>query len=845
MTEAPERYVGGGVPRKEDPALVTGEAHWTDNIKLSGMLHMAVLRSPFAHAKITHLDVSGALEQPGVVAAFTGEDLASEWGPGPGGEAEQGPGYEVTEGESESDIAKKFSFCVWPVTEGGLPVTEEMKTPNHWPVARDEVNFMGDAVAVVVATDRYKAQDALEFIEVDYEPLDVVVDMERALQEDSPLVHEDLGTNVCYSLGLENGDVDEAFSKADVTVKERYIQQRLIPNAIEPRATVAYQEPLNGQFVLYSTTQIPHIAKFVLSAACDIPENRIRVIAPDVGGGFGSKLNVYAEETLALVLSRRLSAPIKWVEDRSENYQATIHGRGQIQDIELAATNEGKILGMRVKLLADMGAYLQLLTPGIPVLGAFMYPGVYTFDAYSCEITGIFTNLTPTDAYRGAGRPEAAYAIERIVDALARELDMDPAEVRRKNFYEPFDEPTDTPAGIQYDSFNLQGVLDRVLELADYEGLRAEQQSRRENNDPVQLGIGFSTYTEICGIAPSQVNEALGLGGAGWEWGSVRFLPSAKVEVVTGTSPHGQGHETSWAQIAADALGVSPDDIEVLHGDTGIAPMGRDTYGSRSLAVGGIAVHMACEKVIEKAKKIAAHMLEAAEDDLEFSGGKFSVKGSPDQNMTIQDVATAAFMAANLPEGMQPQLNEDFVFDPPNFTFPFGAHICVTEVDTETGKVRIRDYYAVDDCGHVVNPIIVDGQLHGGLAQGIAQALYEGAIYTEDGTLVTSSMADYMIPGAPELPNYTLERTVTPSPSNPLGVKGVGEAGTIGAPAAVINSIVDALEPFGVKHIDMPALPMRVWNAIQDAQGRSADSAEYDAALGSREADVRQEGGEA
>jgi carbon-monoxide dehydrogenase large subunit len=861
VTEAPERYVGGGVPRKEDPNLVTGQANWTDNIKLPGMLHVAILRSPHAHARITHLDVSGALEQPGVVAAFTGEDLAGEWGP-EGGEAERGAGYalmteeerpevpeteviEETPGDEEGATAETFSFCVWPVTEGGLPVTEDMKTPNHWPVARGEVNFMGDAVAVVVAADRYKAQDALEHIEVDYEPLDVVTNMEAALREDSPLVHEDLGTNVCYSLGLANGDVDDAFDKADVTVKERYIQQRLIPNAIEPRAAVAQREPEHGEYVLYTATQIPHIAKFVLSLSCGIPEQQLRVVAPDVGGGFGSKLNVYAEEAIALALTRKLGVPIKWVEDRTENYHSTIHGRGQIQDIELAATNEGKILGLKVELMADMGAYLQLLTPGIPVLGAFMYPGVYTFDAYSCQITGVFTNLTPTDAYRGAGRPESAYAIERIIDTLARELNMDPAEVRRKNFYEPFDEPTDTPAGIQYDSLNLQAALDRVLELADYEGLRAEQRRRRANNDPVQLGIGFSTYTEICGIAPSQVNAQLGLGGAGWEYANVRFLPTGKVEVVTGTSPHGQGHETSWAQIAADALGLTPGDIEVLHGDTAVAPLGRDTYGSRSLAVGGIAVHLACEKVIDKARKIAAHMLEAAEDDMEFSGGRFSVKGSPDQNVTIQDVSTAAYMAEDLPEGMEPGLNENTVYDPPNFTFPFGAHICVVEVDTESGKVKIRDYFGVDDCGPVINPVIVDGQLHGGLAQGIAQALYESAIYDEDGMLVTASMVDYMIPGAPELPNYTLERTVTPSPSNPLGVKGVGEAGTIGSPPAVINAVIDALEPFGVTHIDMPASPMRVWKAIQNARGQRSGDRQIDASLEASGADVRQEGGEA
>ena len=809
MTQAPERYMGGGVPRKEDPNLVTGRANWTDNIKMPGMLHMAFLRSPFAHAKVTNLDVSGALEQPGVVAAFTGEDLAEEW-------------------------------------PGGVPcaatVTEDQNTPFQSPIVQDEVRYMGDVVAVVLATDRYKAQDALEFIEVDYEPLGVVVDMESALEESSPLVHEDLGTNECFNWVAEAGDVDGAFSNADVVVKERYIQQRLIPNAIEPRATVAVQDPGHDGYVVYSATQVPHLAKIVLSLSTGIPENQIRVVAPDVGGGFGSKLNIYREEILALVLTKKLGTPVKWTEDRSENYQATIHGRGQIQDIELAATNEGKILGMRVKLLDDLGAYLQLLTPAIAVSGGGMFPGVYTFDAFSCEIKGIFTNLTPTDAYRGAGRPEAAYACERIMDALARELDMDPAEVRRRNFYEPFDEPTDTPAGLQYDSMNMQAAMDRLVELADYEGLRDEQRRRRENNDPVQLGIGFSTYTEICGLGPSQALAGLGLGGGGWEAANVRMLLTGKVEVATGTSPHGQGHETSWSQIAADALGVTPDDVVVLHGDTAAVPFGRDTYGSRSLAVGGIAVWHACNKVVEKAKKIAAHMLEAAEDDIEFEGGKFSVAGSPDQNVTIQDVAGAAYLAADLPEGMEPTLNESMTFDPPNFTFPFGAHLCVTEVDTETGKTTIRDYFAVDDCGPVINPIIVDGQLHGGLAQGIAQALYEGAIYDEDGTLTTSSMVDYMIPGAPELPNYTLERTETPSPSNPLGVKGVGEAGTIGAPPAVINSIVDALSPFGIKHIDMPALPMRVWNAIQDAQGNAAASGEYDAALGSREADVRQEG---
>jgi carbon-monoxide dehydrogenase large subunit len=851
VTQAPEKYVGGGVRRKEDPALITGQATWVDNIKLPGMLHTAVLRSPFAHARITSIDTSAAEEQPGVVAVFTGEDLADEWFQNPTANPAAVTGYDLSfdqrvqqGGASVTPTADRTEEQ--PVEPGhktflAWHVTEDIKVPHHPPVAIEEVNYAGEPVAAVVATDRYKAQDALEFIEIDYEPLDPVLDLEAAAQEGAPLVHESLGTNHSYTWDLDVGDIEDAFNKADITIKERYIQQRLIPNAIETRGSVANPDPISGGFVFYSSTQIPHILKAVLTEYCGFYENKLRVVAPDVGGGFGSKLNVYPEEALTLVLSRRLGVPIKWVETRSENYLATIHGRGQVQDIELAATNEGRILGMRVKLLADMGAYLQLNGPGIPLLGAFMYPGVYTFDAYSFECTGVFTNKTPIDAYRGAGRPEAAFAIERIVDALARETGLDPAEVRRRNFYEPFDEPTDTPAGIQYDSMNMQPALDRVLELADYEALREEQRRRRETGDPVQLGIGFSTYTEICGLAPSQVLAALRAGGAGWEVAKVQMLASGKVEVVTGTSPHGQGHVTSWSQIAADALGVEVDDVEILHGDTAIAPYGRDTYGSRSLPVGGVAVHVAATRVIDKARKIAAHMLEAAEGDIEFEGGRFSVAGSPDRNVTIQEVAGQAFLAHELPEGMEPVLSEEFFFDPPNFTFPFGAHICVVEVDTETGFVKIRDYFAVDDCGTVVNPTIVDGQLHGGIAQGIAQALYEEAVYDEEGNLTTGTMVDYLIPGAPELPRYTLERTVTPSPSNPMGVKGVGEAGTIGSPPAVIGAVADALSPYGITHIDMPASPWKVWQAIQDARGREAG--ERDADLSGRPAQTMESTG--
>jgi aerobic carbon-monoxide dehydrogenase large subunit len=475
-----------------------------------------------------------------------------------------------------------------------------------------------------------------------------------------------------------------------------------------------------------------------------------------------------------------------------------------------------------------MGAYLQLLGPGIAIFGAFTYPGLYTFDAYSFECTGVFTNLTPTDAYRGAGRSEAAYAHERIMDALARELDMDPAELRLKNLMPPFDEPTVTPAGVQYDSGNYEACMRKALELVEYEQVRAEQQRRRESGDVRQIGIGIGNFTESGGLSPSKVAAAVGLQSGGWEAASVRMLASGKVEVITGTSPHGQGHVTSWSQIAADALGVDVDDVEVVHGDTAIAPYGRDTYGSRSLPVGGVAVHLACEKVVDKARKIAAHMLEAAEGDIQFEAGRFSVAGSSDQNATIQDIAGAAYLADNLPEGMEPLLNADHVFDPPNFTWPYGTHVCVIEVDTETGMVTIPKYVAVDDCGPVVNPAIVDGQLHGGIAQGIGQALYEEAVYDEDGNLVTGTMVDYLIPGPPEVPNMILDRTVTPSPTNPMGVKGIGESGTIAASPAVVNAVIDALSHEGVTHIDMPASPMRVWQTLQEARGRDAGTRDAD-----------------
>ena len=780
-----ELSVGRPLRRKEDARLVTGQTNWTDNIQLPGTLHMAVLRSPMAHARITNVDVSGALGQPGVVAAFSGADLASEYDGLP---------------------------CAWPVTA-------DMVHPTHLALATDEVRYVGDGVAVVLARDLYSAVDALEHIEVGYEQLPAVVDMEEALR-DEVLVHSDKGTNRCFTWPLEVGEVDRIFSEADVVVERRFRHQRLIPNAMEPRAVVVSPIAVANDYTVYSATQIPHILRLMLALTANVAEQKIRVVAPDVGGGFGSKLNVYAEEVLALVLARRLGRPIKWTESRSEGYQATIHGRDQIQDIAIAATRDGKILGLKADIMADMGAYLQLVTPGVPVLGAFMYPAIYKMDCYRFTCTGVFTTKTPTDAYRGAGRPEATFAIERIMDELAVELGMDPMELRRRNWITHEEFPFDSVAGLTYDSGNYEAATDRAMELFDYEGLRREQAERRERGDRVQLGLGISTYTEMCGLAPSRVLGSLSYGAGGWESASVRMLPTGKVEVVTGTTPHGQGHVTAWSQIAADALGVPFDDVEVLYGDTQSSPQGMDTYGSRSLVVGGIAVMKAAERVVEKARRVAAHMLEAAEGDVEFSRGTFSVRGSPEATKTIQEVALATFAAHDLPEGMEPNINADYVFDPDNFSFPHGTHLCAVDVDTETGQVAIRTYVAVDDVGNVVNPMIVEGQVHGGLAQGIAQALFEEAIYDADGNLVTGTMVDYLVPSAADLPSFVTDRTVTPSTTNPLGVKGVGEAGTIASTPAVVNAIVDALRHLGVREVEMPCSPERVWRALQEASAQ-------------------------
>ena len=783
-------YAGGelgrGRRRKEDAKLVTGQTNWTDNISLPGLLHMAVLRSPMAHAKVLSVDVSAALEMPGVIAAFSGADLAAEQGSLP---------------------------CAWPVTP-------DMVHPDHPPLAVDEVRYVGDGVAVVVARDRYTAADALEAIAVEYEQLPAVVDMEAALAEGAPLVHSDKGTNQCFLFDFPGAgaDYDETVAAAGedaVVVKRRFRQQRLLPTAMEPRGVVVAPIAAAEDYTVYSATQVPHILRVMLALTTGIPEHKIRVIAPDVGGGFGSKLNVYAEEVLCLIVARRLGRPVKWTESRSENYQATIHGRDQIQDIEIAARKDGTLLGLKVQLLADMGAYLQLVTPGIPILGAFMFPAIYKMPSYRFICTGVFTTKTPTDAYRGAGRPEATYAIERIMDELAVELGRDPMDLRKQNWIKHEEFPYEMIAGLTYDSGNYEAATEKAEQMFDMAGMRAEQQRRRETGDPVQLGIGISTFTEMCGLAPSRVLGSLSYGAGGWEAASVRMLPTGKVEVTSGATPHGQGHHTAWSQIVADSLGVPFEDVEVVTGDTDSSPKGMDTYGSRSLVVGGVAIHKATGKVIEKAKRIAAHLLEASEDDLEFGAGTFSVKGSPEAKLTIQEVALATFAAHNLPDGMEPTIDGDYVYDPENFSYPHGTHLCAVEIDTETGFTKIRKYVCVDDIGKIVNPVIVEGQVHGGLAQGIAQALYEEAVYDAEGNLVTGSLVDYLVPAAPDLPHFDTGRTETPSTSNPLGVKGVGEAGTIASTPAVINAVVDALRPFGVDDIDMPATPERVWRAIQ------------------------------
>ncbi|MGZ3584050.1 MAG: xanthine dehydrogenase family protein molybdopterin-binding subunit, partial [Ktedonobacterales bacterium] len=773
---------------REDPRLITGRGLYTDDVRLPGMLHMEILRSPYAHAKITRLDVSKARAHPGVEAVYTSKDIEGKLNPMP---------------------------CVWLLPDSDL------KVPIYTVLATDRVRYTGDAVAAVIADSPYTARDALDLIEVDYEPLPVVTDEIAALEQSAPQLHDDVPGNLNYHWKFHNGDVDDAFRDAEVTIKQRFIQQRLVPNAMETRSTVAQWNPGAEELTVWNTTQNPHIARFVFSVITGIPEHRIRVLARDVGGGFGSKIDMYPADMLTIFASKELGRPVKWTEDRRENFVATIHGRAQTHDAEIAATRDGKITAVRVKSYANMGAYVTTGPgPGVPTwLFALIVPGCYTIPALSVDVFGAFTNTTPTSAYRGAGRPEAAYLIERMVDLLADNLQMDPVELRRKNFIPSDAFPYTTAGTLAYDSGNYELTLGKALEMIDYPAVRQEQQRLRQQGR--YMGIGISTYVEVCGIAPSKAAGAMGFQGGLWEPATVRVLPTGKVQVYTGTNPHGQGEETTFAQMVAEDLGMNVEDIDVIHGDTGAISMGWGTYGSRTTAVGGTAIKIATQKVIEKSKKLAAHLMEAAPEDIVFDHGRFHVQGSPGKALSIQDIALQANLAWNLPEGMTPGLEEQHFHDPTNFTFPFGAHVCIVDVDPETGAVDIKRYIAVDDVGVVINPMIVDGQVHGGVAQGIGQALYEHAIYDDSGNLITGSMMDYTVPNATQIPHIETARTETPCPHNVTGVKGVGETGTIASSQAVVNAVCDALSPLGIKHIDMPLTPERVWRAIQQARSAS------------------------
>lgn len=764
-----ETLVGKRIRRREDPRLITGTATYVDDIQMPGMYHACIVRSPHAAARIKGINAQPALEAPGVVAVYTGADT-KDVGPVPCGASLPG-----------------------------------LRVPHHHILAVDRTYFAGHPVAVVVATDRYIARDAADLVEVDYEPLPAVADPEKALEAGAPAVHPEWPDNIAFTYNQAGGDVEDAFKSAEVVVKERIVSQRLIPSAMETRGVVADYKSGDKSLTIYTSTQIPHLLRTLVALMLGVPEHKLRVVAPEVGGGFGSKLNVYAEEALMGYVAMKLGKPVKWIESRRENFTCTIHGRGHVDYLELAAKRDGTILGMKMKLIQDLGAYHQLLTPAIPTLSVLMMPGLYRFKNIHAEIVGVFTNCVPTDAYRGAGRPEATHTIERMVDILAAELKMDPAEVRLKNFIRNEEFPFPTATGLTYDSGDYAAPLRKALELIDYENLRAEQQTARESGR--LLGIGISTYGEICAFGPSPATPA-----GGWESATVKIEPTGTVTVMTGVSPHGQGEETTFAQIVADQLGVPLDDIVVQHGDTAIVQYGIGTFGSRATAVGGTAMYFAVQDLKEKIKRFGAMLLES--NDVSFADGACTCNKTG-KSVTLAQIAGASYRAMKLPANTEPGLVSTHFWEPPNFAFPFGAHIAVTEVDRDTGEIEVKRYVAVDDCGNIINPLIVDGQIHGGVAQGLGQALTECAVYDEDGQLISGEFMDYAVPKATTMPFIETGHTTTPSPVNPLGVKGVGEAGTIGASPAIVNSVVDALSPLGVRHLDMPLTPERVWNIIQ------------------------------
>jgi len=782
---SPGGHVGRKMRRKEDPRLITGRARYIDDISLPGTLWAALVRSPEANAKIVSIDSSAAEERAGVHAVFTGEDMSDLGGPLP---------------------------MAW------APPGVEVQNPEHWPLAKGAVKHVGDPVAVVIGEDRYAVNDAAEDVIVEYETLAAVVDPEAALAG-APFVHDQLGTNKVHEWSLPGGDVEAGFAQADVIVERRVVNHRIAGAPIECRGVLADYRA--GSLTLWTSTQVPHFVRLFMALLLGMTEDHVRVIAPEVGGGFGSKLQVYGEELLACWCSRKLGRPVKWIETRSENMATSHQGRDQISYTKMGAKRDGTITSFHVKIVADFGAYNMLLTPLIPSLGAFVMGGCYKIPNVQTDIVGVFTNKVPTDAIRGAGRPEATHMLELTLDAMAHELGIDPLEIRRKNFIPKEDFPAEVATGVIYDSGDYSKTLDKLMEHVDVNAFRREQEELREQG--VYRGIGFCTYTEICGLAPSRVTGPAGVGvQAGlWESAMVRVHNTGAVTVYSGTSPHGQGLDTAFAQIVADKLGVDPAVVEVIHGDTSTGPEGRGTYGSRSLATGGEAVARATDKVVAKAKAIVAAELEAAPEDIEVSGDKFSVRGSPDKGMALADIAGVAYIGA-VPEGMEPGLEETTFYDPENFVFPFGAHACLVDVDPETGKVKVVRYVAVDDCGRAINPMLIDGQVHGGVAYGIGQALYERVHYDDEGQLITGTFVDYALPTAAELPSFELDRTETPSPVNSLGVKGVGEAGTIAASAAVTNAVLDAIRPLGVEFINMPLSPMLVWEAISKAKGGAA-----------------------
>ena len=771
--------IGDSIKRREDPRLITGKGTYVDDVRLVGMLHLALARSPHAHARITNVDTSAALDVEGVVGVYTGADLHEQLG---------------------------SLICGWVV-----PDTKEVPHP---PIAIDKVNTVGDVVAAVVADDPRTAADAAELVVVDYDVLDAVVDMEAGVQDGAAQIHEDAPNNIAFEWEVGGGDYDAAAAGAEVRVSERIVNQRLIPNPMEPRGVVADFNAGTNQLTVYTSTQIPHLVRLLLALVTGHPEHQIRVIAPDVGGGFGCKLYLYAEEVIAGMIAKNLGQPVKWIEGRQENFLATTHGRDHVGQMEICGDSEGNVTGLSTDIYANMGAYLSTFAPAIPTyLFGLMLVGPYSIDNIHCKVTGVFTNTTPVDAYRGAGRPEATYLVERMMDRYAAEIGMDPAEVRRKNLIPPFEDGHEVATTVIYDSGNYEAGLDRALELVGYDDFRKEQATAREQGR--YLGIGLSTYVEICGMAPSAVAYTLGARAGVWESALVRVHPTGKVTVFSGSSGHGQGHHTTFAQLAAAELGVAVEDVEVVQGDTDKVQMGTGTFGSRSAVCGGNAIHMSIEKIQDKAKRIAANLLEAAPEDIVNENGQYFVQGAPANAKTFQEVALAAYWYESLPEGTEPGLEAVSIFDPQNFTWPFGTHIAVVEVDGDTGEVELQKYVALDDVGNVINPMIVEGMVHGGVAQGVGQALQEEAVYDDSGQLLTGSMMDYALPTAEDIPSIITDRTETPSPTNPLGVKGAGETGTIAASPAVMNAVIDALSPFGVKHMNMPAKPEKVWRAMQ------------------------------